>query len=692
MRAGAAAAALAAAAVAPSAAAAELPAGRAYELVSPLASDGQDFSIAWVRGDGASAVMLSGGNMNEVYVSRRSAERWTAAPIALPAFFWAQRQATYVDATDDESRLLMRHNPPSASSPTHLAIREPDGSWRDLGGPVRYVGRSADARRVVVEPTSASATPYAEIGRGSGVFLWDDGQLSTVGTDAARIARCGATVTDGNGLHGLRQSGVSSDGRTIVLTSRSCFDADSATTLQPHVFVWRDGQTIDITAPLPGEPDSPSTYVGNAVDGSAVFVRTAARLVAGDANGVEDLYRYDVATGALERIAASLTDAGATLHTAIASEDGARVWFVARPDPAATTDTLNVWTRGAGVRTALVAGAGSVTLSSIANATQLTPDGSVIAWTGTTQAGGLPVVTGTHLYRATAAGGDAVCVTCANGNTVGNVTIANSFADSGLPRRRMSDDGRHLFFESNRALVPADDNGQTDVYGYSDGALWLVTSGRDPNASAIAGVTARGDVLFRTYAQLLPWADDPHQKVYAAWIGGGQPAPAGVDPACDGDACQGEPQMPPAFAPPGSATFEGPGDVDEPEQPFAPDANPRARLALAKIGATAKRRLGHGKTIALTVRSSEAGRVTATVRARIGGRWLQAAVARRTFADAGRAQMRVRLAPRVRRELARRGALRVRVTVQHRRGVRAVGTQFVLRASHAAAGGRRADA
>ena len=45
-----------------------------------------------------------------------------------------------------------------------------------------------------------------------------------------------------------------------------------------------------------------------------------------------------------------------------------------------------------------------------------------------------------------------------------------------MSSRYISDGGR-IFFETREALVPSDTNGQTDVYEYEQGHLYLISSG-----------------------------------------------------------------------------------------------------------------------------------------------------------------------------------------------------------------------
>jgi hypothetical protein len=162
--------------------------------------------------------------------------------------------------------------------------------------------------------------------------------------------------------------------------------------------------------------------------------------------------------------------------------------------------------------------------------------------------------------------------------TAGSMTLATN--QLYLPHV-LSGDGRRLFFNSYDALLPRDTNGKEDVYEWeaasgqgaceekgagtyvasSEGCLSLISSGESPSDSELLDASSNGnDVFFTTNASLLP--QDPGLiDVYDARVGGGFPRPA-TAVACEGEACQG-PLSPPNDPTPGSATFNGPGNVKE---------------------------------------------------------------------------------------------------------------------------------
>src|SRR4029077_12952516 len=99
--------------------------------------------------------------------------------------------------------------------------------------------------------------------------------------------------------------------------------------------------------------------------------------------------------------------------------------------------------------------------------------------------------------------------------------------------RNLSSDGGRVFFESSVALLPRDTNGVQDVYEWeqqgvgscqgssesfsaaSGGCLYLISSGRSPEASFFADASANGnDVFFFTDQPLVGQDQDGAVDVY----------------------------------------------------------------------------------------------------------------------------------------------------------------------------------
>ncbi|MFL5898696.1 MAG: hypothetical protein ACJ76D_09590 [Solirubrobacterales bacterium] len=145
--------------------------------------------------------------------------------------------------------------------------------------------------------------------------------------------------------------------------------------------------------------------------------------------------------------------------------------------------------------------------------------------------------------------------------------------------RAVLDDGR-IFFNAVGGLVPADSNGNWDVYQYEptglgscdasatgaaitrsgEGCLSLISSGTAEGASSfIDSSTSGDDVFFFTKGRLSVTDQDPINDVYDARVAG---TAAVLNPAseCGGDACRPTP-APPSAAAAAAETFRGPGNL-----------------------------------------------------------------------------------------------------------------------------------
>jgi len=128
--------------------------------------------------------------------------------------------------------------------------------------------------------------------------------------------------------------------------------------------------------------------------------------------------------------------------------------------------------------------------------------------------------------------------------------------------RALTDDGRHVFFNTTEAIDPDDTNNALDVYEYDvdSGQIHLISGGADSADSYLMDASADGhDVFFVTRARLVGWDTDSAYDLYDARVGGGFPDPVPVA-SCSGDACQGQSPAAPGIASLGSSGFRGLGD------------------------------------------------------------------------------------------------------------------------------------
>jgi hypothetical protein len=162
----------------------------------------------------------------------------------------------------------------------------------------------------------------------------------------------------------------------------------------------------------------------------------------------------------------------------------------------------------------------------------------------------------------------------------------------------MSDDGKHVFFDSTASLVPQAVNseeegsllaaeGVTNVYEWEPdgtgacrqnvGCTYLISQGNSPVSSYLLGASSDGsNVFIGTHAQLLSQDEDSYGDIYDARVNGGFPPPPSASGACQGDACVSPPAAP-NDATPASSAFSGPGDLTPTLATVKPKAKPKAK-------------------------------------------------------------------------------------------------------------------
>ena len=360
----------------------------------------------------------------------------------------------------------------------------------------------------------------------------------------------------------------------------------------------------------------------------------------------EALYRFNVdrfersegpEAQALAEARESLTSGAAgVLGTLGMSDDGSYVYFVAEGELAsngngngeeakAGADNLYLWHEGAGgsAVTTFIAGL----LGSNAGLTQdefdwrgyyegvsesggpsggekssrVTPDGRTLLFSSVAKLTGYESAGQTELYRYDAerplSPDNPACVSCnpleapaARGAFLtkinGSLTAAPA-ARNAFMTRNLSADGDRVFFETEEALVPADDNGQMDVYEWeragaypsepdscatgsptfdpkSGGCLYLISSGQSDAPSYFGDASASGDdVFFFTRQSLVGQDGDDNADLYDARVDGGIAAqnPAPESPSCIEEACRPQAPAGQVFEAPSSLTIAGTGDV-----------------------------------------------------------------------------------------------------------------------------------
>lgn len=469
---------------------------------------------------------------------------------------------------------------------------------------IQFAGASEDFSHVLFE-SSDNLTPDAA-GSSNKLYEWVQGK----GTELAGILpdnACGSppcaapTSAAGQGAQELtgtianegaytqEENVISADG------SRVFFSSEGA------IYMREDGtSTIRIdeserTNPTPGDPGT-SSFQWATPDGREVFFISTRDLTNEDNqnSGLDhpqprDLYRYDTEAPAGERLT-RLTPPRAWSHESYSnlyevvgvSNNGQKVYFEGQISPSQVR-RLYLW-RGGEIRE--VGHTEPVSTGNSDNQTswgsrggtrsvrhlQISPDGRYVLFaTNEDQGLGLEMhgQGGVAIFLYDSASGEVSCVSC---DAAGKVLAGypNWYASMAFNElamqfnpQPMSDDGRHVFFDSANALVPSDTNGKLDVYEYDTetGKPALISSGQCNCDSFFDGASPNGgDVFFTTREQLVRSDQDNIYDLYDARVGGGIAAQQEAPPVgCEGDACQA-PVSPPVDSTPGSSSFAGAGN------------------------------------------------------------------------------------------------------------------------------------
>lgn len=571
-----------------------LPDNRAYELLTPAEKGGAedvfgaagrsyDVGVAAAGGDeflfhSAAAYGAFPAAGENTYVLSRGPGGWSAVAAASPAL-GVQSLGEVLYDRSGFSRLALSDSAGSAAGAGAVSVLNllgpPGGPYLTIhSGPAgspeaaRLLGAAADLGQVV-------------LGFSGTLYIWSVGGLHRldVGSGGAPLSPCGAVL----GGAGANPGAVSADGSRIFLTApdpgrsgAGCWDGGAGNPPQLYMRVGGTA-TVELSAPEPGVADpagrQPASFAGAAADGSKAFFLTRTELTA-DAAGLHapELYEYDSAASTLTRVSrgeSGVAEGDVDSVPAI-SADGRAVYFTARgrltagaPAPSGEEAGLYRYDTATGA-TAYVATVNQRDHEALgpdpAASWETTADGRFLLFASTHNAGGDAEV---YRYDSAAAPGQRLtCISCGGGEAdpgPGALFARSGFSfdnPAGTPPRAISADGAYVFFDTAAGLVPPDVNDRIDVYSWHEGALALLSSGRDAADSYFLDAGADGrDVFFGTHARLLAADADLSGDLYDARIGGGFAGAGGPGP-CEGDACL---NLPPAPDRPTPATAASPG-------------------------------------------------------------------------------------------------------------------------------------
>lgn len=455
--------------------------------------------------------------------------------------------------------LLLRDN---SDGSYQLINRPPEGV---VPNSAHFQGASADLSHVVFSE-DAQLTPNAPGGT-EDLYDWSSGAARLV-----TVLPNGTPVPGSLAAGRLSESHPISEGGSDILFM-------SGGNLYDRI----DGEhTIQIDASQVGGPGGGGRLVDASVDGSKILFEddASADLTSDTVTGSGmNLYLYDLAAGST--IDLTPGNAPEFQETMAADKSISHVYFVARAvltgsqvnergeKARAGEENIYIWDGGAPTFIATLR-SNSTPIETIDGI--VSPNGSYFAFVSRRSLTGYDNLAPNHVPRSELFlySDDTRALTCASCNPSGEppsleeTSLITPLEEEGNGGRdSLSDNGR-LFFQAGEDLLPADTNGESDIYEYEQGQLHLISSGTSRFESLYIDASESGnDVYFLTRQSLVPQdTQEGAHKIYDARIDGGF-APMASPPACTtADACRTpvSPQ-PSIYGAPSSQMFLGVGNL-----------------------------------------------------------------------------------------------------------------------------------
>jgi hypothetical protein len=615
------------------------PDNRRYELVSPPDKNHSDVnpSLSVAALDGNRLVFTSSGSFAGAktalasiglqYLSSRGPDGWSTENLNPPGGELHSSGYTAFSPDLSKGALVWPENnlkagtlDPNAQPGFNLYLREAGNpSFTLLNGTLDDAGPNGVLGSVVAASSDFShlaivshnpLTPDAPAGtqqcEGLGeagsnrvcTYEWDNGTLRL-----ASILPGGEPSVGGPGSLAFArpcssQHVISGDG------SRLFFSSPSERSDHPQLYARENATTTTLISA--SERTAPGGLEGQPVDyqdaeaahGNRVLFTTSNALVDEDTDETNDLYLYDYANPAGERLTLISEDENANAPAGAevdggpsadpcggvmgVSEDLHRIYFVADNqivpgEPEAAGPKLYLWDDSGGSpattylgtaasgdslgwQGALTTGRGTGYLNRTAH---VSGDGRYLALISSAKLTGYDNEGQNEVYRYDAGSHTMECASCREDAvpSAGEISFESLPAPLNAPlyghiATNVTAKGQ-VFFQTTRGLALGDANAKMDVYEYENGHLRLISSGVGAANSFFLDATPSGsDVFFTTVDRLVGWDKDNNADAYDARVGGGFPEPQPSPPICEGDACQAAPN-PPNDATPASSSFEG---------------------------------------------------------------------------------------------------------------------------------------
>jgi hypothetical protein len=353
--------------------------------------------------------------------------------------------------------------------------------------------------------------------------------LTSSDTDSARdvYERFGGTTTEvsigptgGNSAVDSFYAGTSTDGTKVFFVSYDGLVSGDTDSGRKDVYERSGGVVTQLSTG--GNGAYGADFDGATPDGTYVFFHTEEALAGTDTDNVRDVYEHSA--GTTKQVSIGPTGGNGTFEAFFkaVSQDGSRVSFETS-EQLTTSDTdsyRDVYQRSGGATTWLSLGPNGGNGAFDANFVGASADGSKV-WFETRE----PLVSGDtdgacedefeqfvlpcfDVYERS--GGNTTWITAG-----GNASREAYFAAA-------SQDGTHVFFQTNESLSAADTDSALDIYDRSGGNTDLVSvgGGGPPQDAFFAGISKDGArVFFHTYEQLVSQDTDVWVDAYERYSG-----------------------------------------------------------------------------------------------------------------------------------------------------------------------------
>jgi hypothetical protein len=627
-----------------------LPDCRAYELVSPENTNGEEAVTTEHQGQpraaasGAAIAYESLGVFGESgvgsafytqYVSRRGAEGWSTenvSPLQYPKANIGLKGPDLADAFTPEltegilssSASLTDEAPVEENDEVRIHLyRERFGSdsYQYVGGNART--DNSNTTHPVGESTNLEDVVYETLGEGG--VEWLDGRKVPV-TIANNGEGTGAVGGGSQTWHA-----VSEDGSRIIFTAGDTIYQRINTGVKVEPEPEREQSklnakeectepakacTIAVSASQRTEPDphgpQPAQYWTASTNGSKIFFTSNEELTNDAYTGPEDnaanLYEYEAAEpgkpGHLTDLSVDDSGAGAAVQGVVqSSEDADYVYFIAdgvlptsavagQPAPIAGQPNLYLSENGE-TRFIATLGEGETLGGPVTTAADVSPLGSTFAFVSARSLTGYDNDDYAEVYLYEASTGALACASCnpSGARPVGNANLSEFFGSqdrdsSELLYRTRNLAGDRLFFNSSDALAGAA-GGVENVFEFEGGHIYPISDVAGSLASTFLDADGNGDdVFFASPNRLLPQAENGTEAVYDARVDGGFPLPAVPAPCKSSDTCEPGATPPPVAGPPSSEAYDGPGNLAPPPPPTV--VKPKAEKKAQKLAKALK--------------------------------------------------------------------------------------------------------